>query len=308
MPELPEVQTTVNGLNETVIGKTITFLWSDLPVKNHPKKDEIKNLSFWNSFKKKVQGTKIINIQRQGKNILIKLDNGFTILIHMKMTGHIMVGNYRKGKPSDGKEEHIWLWWGDTQALQDPFNRFIHFVIRFDDKTSLVFCDSRKFGTVTLYKNENLKQSRHIKNLGPDALDDTLNLDMFKTQIMKRKHTPIKTALLDQTLIAGIGNIYSDEMLFLAEIHPLRTAHSLKHLEWKQLWQSMKPVLEKGLHFGGDSTSDYRNVYGEHGSFHHAHNAYRKTGKICSKKNCGGKIERLVVGGRSAHFCNIHQK
>lgn len=308
MPELPEVQTTVNGLNETVIGKTITFLWSDLPQKNHIKKSEIKNLSFWNSFKKKVLGATIKEVRRRGKNILITLDNGFTLLIHMKMTGHIMVGNYRKATPRDGKEEHSWSWWGDTTALQDPFNRFIHFVMKFSDGTSFAFCDARKFGTVTLYTNEEIKNSKHLKDLGPDALDNDIDLRTFKAQIMKRKNTPIKTVLLDQTLITGIGNIYSDEMLFLADIHPLRTPLSLSETEWKKLWKSMKPVLEKGLRFGGDSTSDYRNVHGEHGNFHHAHNAYRKTGKKCTKKNCNGMIKRIVVNARSAHFCETHQK
>lgn len=308
MPELPEVQTTVNGLNETVIGKTITFLWSDLPQKNHSKKYEIKNLSFWNFFKKKTLGAKIKNIQRRGKNILISLNNGFTILIHMKMTGHVMVGNYRKGTPSGGQEKHNWPWWSNEPALQDPFNRFIHFLIRFTDGTSLVFCDSRKFGTVTVYETKDLANSRHLKNLGPDALDDSVSLEIFRSQIMKRKNTPIKTVLLDQTLITGIGNIYSDEILFLAGIHPLRKPLSLENSEWKKLWQSTKPVLEKGLRFGGDSTSDYRNVYGEHGNFHHAHNAYRKTGKGCTKKNCKGVIKRIVIGGRSAHFCETHQK
>lgn len=308
MPELPEVETTVQGLNETVIGKTISFLWSDLPQKNHSKKDEIKNLDFWNKFKKIILGSTILEVRRRGKNILISLSNGFTILVHMKMTGHIMVGNYRKAKVSDGKKEHVWSWWGDTEALQDPFNRFIHFVIRFTDNSSLVFCDVRKFGTVTLYKNEDLSSSRHLKNLGPDALMDTVDLTQFKNQIMKRKNTPIKTVLLDQRLITGIGNIYSDEMLFMSEIHPLRTPNSFTPSEWKKIWQSMKPVLEKGLILGGDSTSDYRNVYGKHGGFHHAHNAYRQTGKKCSKKNCKGRIERLVIGGRSSHFCNTHQR
>ncbi len=308
MPELPEVQTTVNGLNETILGKKIAFLWSDLPQRNHAKKEEIKNLSFWNSFKKKVIGAQIQKVERRGKNILITLDTGFTILIHMKMTGHIMVGNYRKAKQSDGNEHHTWKWWGDTPALQDSFNRFIHFLVRFTDDTSLAFCDSRKFGTVTLYKNEDLIHSRHLKNLGPDALDESVSLEVFKSQIMKRKNTPIKTVLLDQALITGIGNIYSDEILFLAEIHPLRKPVSLKNSEWKKLWQNTKPVLEKGLLFGGDSTSDYRNVYGEHGNFHHAHNAYRKTGKPCVKKKCNGFIKRLVIGGRSTHFCETHQK
>ncbi len=308
MPELPEVQTTVQGLKQTVVGKTISFLWSDLPTKNHPRKDEIKNLTFWKRFKKTVHRATITDTHRRGKNILIFLNNGFTILIHMKMTGHLMVGNYRKGKRQDGVKQHNWTWWGDTPALQDPFNRFIHFVITFTDTSSLVLCDARKFGTVTLVKNEELKNSRHLKHLGPDALEDNISLSNFQKQIMKRKNVPIKSALLDQSLITGIGNIYSDEMLFLSGIHPRRTPASLSAQEWKKLWQSMRPVLEKGIDFGGDSTSDYRNVYGEHGNFHHTHNAYRRTGKKCTQKNCTGTITRIVVGGRSAHFCDKHQK
>lgn len=307
MPELPEVETTVRGLHETVIGKTVAFVWSDLPQKDHSKKQEIKNLSFWNFFKKQIIGAKITEATRRGKNILITLSNGFTLLVHMKMTGHLMFGNYRKGKQSDGKQEHSWAWWGDTEHLQDPFNRFIHLVLRFTDETSLVFCDARKFGTVTLVKTENIHETKHLKDLGPDALDPHLTRKEFQARILKQKNKPIKSVLLDQTIITGIGNIYSDEMLWLAGIHPLRTPSSFSQSEWKKLWSSMKPVLEKGINFGGDSTSDYRNIYGKHGEFHHAHNAYRKTGKPCERKNCKGTIKRIVVGARSTHFCDTHQ-
>lgn len=307
MPELPEVQTTVNGLNETIIGKTVSSLWSDLPEKNHKKKDEIKNLSFWNNFKKKVVNQTIVSAKRRGKNILIELSNGCTILIHMKMTGHLLFGNYRKAKKSDGFPEHNWTWWGDTKHLQDPFNRFIHFVMRFSDGTVLAFCDSRKFGKVTLIEDEPAK-SKHLVKLGPDALEDTIILSEFQTQIMKRPRKAIKTVLMEQDIVTGIGNIYSDEMLWLSGIHPERKPETLSQEEWKQLHKSMKPVLHKGLKFGGDSTSDYRNIYGQHGEFHHAHNAYRLTGKTCNKKGCSGVITRQVVNGRSAHFCNVHQK
>ena len=307
MPELPEVQTTVHGLNETVIGKTITSLWSDLPEKNHKKKDEIKNLSFWNDFKKKVTDQKIISAERRGKNILVELSNNYTILIHMKMTGHLLFGKYRKGKKSDGNPEHNWSWWGDTKHLQDPFNRHIHFVANFSDGTSLAFCDSRKFGKVTLLDKMSV-ESPHLKNLGPDALNSNITLSHFRNQIMKRSRTAIKTVLMEQSLIAGIGNIYSDEMLWLSGIHPERKPETLSQYEWKKLYTSMKPVLEKGLKFGGDSTSDYRNIYGKHGEFHHAHNAYRLTGTVCNRRGCTGVIQRKVVNGRSAHFCNLHQK
>lgn len=306
MPELPEVQTTVNGLKETVIGKTVARVWSNLPQKNHPKKDEIKNESFWKHFKKKVVGTQITHAQRIGKNILIHLSSDDTILIHMKMTGHLLFGNYRKGKPSDGEIHHVWNWWADTKPLQDPFNRFIHFTIHFTDETTLAFCDARKFGKVTLVHNDP-KKSSHLNTLGIDALDENLNQSLFKERLLRQKHKAIKTTLMNQTLIAGIGNIYSDEMLWLAHIHPERTPETLSTQEWARLYTSMKPVLHKGLRFGGDSTSDYRNIYGEHGEFHHSHNAYRLTGKKCTKKNCTGTIQRLVINARSAHFCNVHQ-
>lgn len=308
MPELPEVQTTVNGLNKTVIGKTIARVWSDLPKKDHKKKDEIKNKTFWIFFKKNVQGATIQSAHRKGKNILIRLDNGFTILIHMKMTGHLLFGKYRVGKKEDGEEKHNWRWWGETKALQDPFNRFIHLVFTFHDGTSLAFCDARKFGKVTLIETHTEKQTHHLHKLGPDALQDNISLTTFQTQIMKRQNKALKTVLMEQEVITGIGNIYSDEMLWLSNIHPERTPKSLSKSEWKFLHGVMKPVLEKGLRFGGDSTSDYRNIYGEHGNFHHAHNAYRKTNRSCTKKNCKGIIQRKIINGRSAHFCSIHQK
>jgi len=308
MPELPEVQTTVNGLNETVINKKIQSLWSDLPTKNHSRKNEIKDFSFWNSFKKKVVGATITLAQRRGKNILIELHNGFTILIHMKMTGHLMFGNYRRATKDDGRPKHSWTWWSEAPELQDPFNRFIHFVVTFTDETSLVFCDARKFGSISLVESNKTYLAKSLKSLGPDALEDELPWKEIKTRLMKQKSKAIKSVLLDQTLIAGIGNIYSDEILWLSNIHPLRTPSELSDIEWKSLTNSTKIALHKGLAFGGDSTSDYRNIYGKHGEFHHAHNAYQLTGKKCNKKNCKGTIQRRVVGGRSAHFCGIHQK
>jgi formamidopyrimidine-DNA glycosylase len=307
MPELPEVQTTVDGLNETVIGKQIKSLWSDYQKKDHSRKEEIKNLDFWNHFKRKTVGKKILNSKRRGKNILIYLSNETTILVHMKMTGHLLFGNYRPGKKTDGQELHSWKWWGDTNPLQDPFNRFIHFAIHFEDGSSLAFCDSRKFGKVTLLEKGSREETNLMK-LGPDAVDDKISLKLFTSQLMKQSGRAIKTVLMDQNIITGIGNIYSDEILWLSGINPRRRAATLTTEEFKLMHKSMRPVLMKGLKLGGDSTSDYRNIYGEHGEFHHSHNAYRLTGKACSKKNCRGEILREVINGRSGHFCSSHQK
>jgi len=112
---------------------------------------------------------------------------------------------------------------------------------------------------------------------------------------------------MDQEIISGIGNIYSDEMLWSAGIHPLSVASKIPLPQLKLLYKAMLEVLHKGIDFGGDSDSDYRNIYGERGKFQHKHNAYRRTGQPCPKRNCDGTIRRLVIGGHSAHFCDKHQ-
>lgn len=113
---------------------------------------------------------------------------------------------------------------------------------------------------------------------------------------------------MDQTLVVGIGNIYSDEMLFLSGIRPDRFVRNIKDSEYKAMFIAMKKVLKKGIDFGGDSMSDYRNIYGERGAFQHRHNAYRRTGEKCTKKGCSGTIIRKVIAGRSSHYCDKHQK
>lgn len=307
MPELPEVQTTVNGLNKTVVGFTIKDAWSDLPKKNHARKDEIKNLVFWNSFKEKIIGAKIVKAERRGKNVLINLNNGFTILIHMKMTGHLLFGKYRLGKKEDGEENHDWTWWPEDQnSLQDPYNRFIHFLITFTNGKNLAFCDSRKFGKVTLVETKNL-EDKHVKSLGPDAMDEEMNFKLFKEKISTKPRGRIKNVLMDQTVITGIGNIYSDEMLWESSVHPEELVKNIPEEKLKKMFSVMKPLLKRGIDFGGDSMSDYRNIFGERGQFQNKHKVYRKTKLPCARKNCSGVIIRKVVGGRSAHFCPTHQ-
>lgn len=307
MPELPEVQTTVNGLNATVIGRKIVDAWSSLPKKSHTKKDEIKNLSFWNAFKKEIAGKKIIRAERHGKNILMHLAGGKTMLIHMKMTGHLMYGKYRAGKKSDGEESHAWPWWSEDKALQDPYNRFVRVLFMLDNGYSLAFCDSRKFGKVTFFETKESLNTRHLKDLGIDALDPKMTYTIFKSVVMKRASGRIKNVLMDQTLISGIGNIYSDEMLWEAGIHPEERVRDIPETKTKKMFNSMKPLLQRGIDFGGDSTSDYRNIHGLPGKFQNKHHVYRKTGKTCERRGCSGVIMRKVVGGRSAHFCPVHQ-
>lgn len=307
MPELPEVTTTVAGLQQTVLGWTIVDIWTDLAIKNPiPQfKNTFKNSAFVEYCKKETIGKKILTAERRAKNILLGLQGGHTLLVHMKMTGHMMVGNY-----TYNKKENTWAV-SDTEtntALADPYNRFIHVVWTLQKGNQikhLVLCDSRKFAKVTLFNIDDLKA--HTQNIGPEPLDPHFTLLEFIERLSKKPTGKLKSVLLDQSIIAGIGNIYSDEMLWLAGVHPERKVQNITKKEYSLLYTAMKNVLKKGIDFGGDSTSDYRNIYGEKGSFQGKHSVYRKTGTTCIKKGCTGMIERKMVGGRSAHFCEIHQ-
>lgn len=308
MPELPEVQTTVDGLNATVRGKNIKDVWTDLAVARPSRAHHLlttKSKSYFAGFKKAVIGKKILRAERRAKNILIHLSGGYTILIHMKMTGHMMYGAYRfdtKSKewaPSE-KEKNA--------ALRDPFNKFLHTVFTLSDGKQLVLSDMRKFATVAYIKTADIGKEIRFENLGPEPLDKNFTEKKFSARMMRRPSRPVKEVLLDQSIVSGIGNIYSDEMLWLAGIHPLRAVRDIKPAEMKKLHAGMKTVLKKGIDFGGDSTSDYRDIRGRRGKFQAAHNAYRMTGKPCRKPGCGGTIVRIPFMGRGAHFCDRHQK
>jgi formamidopyrimidine-DNA glycosylase len=225
----------------------------------------------------------------------------------MKMTGHLMYGKYRVGKKSDGEDFHDWPWWADNQALQDPYNRFIRVLFKLNNGYSLAFCDSRKFGKVTFFETKESKNTKHLKDVGMDALDPKMTYAKFKESLMKHATGRIKNVLMDQTLIAGIGNIYSDEMLWESGIHPEEQVKKIPETKMKKMFSVMKPLLKRGINFGGDSTSDYRNIYGLPGKFQNKHHVYRKTGKPCARPRCKGVIIRRVVGGRSAHYCSVHQ-
>lgn len=304
MPELPEVQTTVDGLRNTVVDKTIVGVWTNYKSSFLPHTETIKDTKYFPVFVSETKGRKITSVERIAKNILIHLDNKKIILIHMKMTGHLLYGTYVK--TDDTKDP----WRPDeneTPALKDPFNRHIRLVFTLSNKKHLVLSDMRKFAKVTLIDS---LHNKHLSHIGPDPLADTFTLADFTERLSKKPKGPIKSVLMDQTVIAGVGNIYADEALWLTGIHPeQQVAYILKNKDILHLlYKSTRLVLKKGIDFGGDSMSDYRNITGEKGLFQGQHNAYRKTGMNCGKKGCTGKILRKVVRGRSAHFCSVHQK
>lgn len=313
MPELPEVHTTVEGLKKVVTGQTITDVWSDFHVATaHGERKTIKNKKYFDQFKKIATGAKILSVERRGKNILINLNTStdstkslksdpgqaYTIVIHMKMTGHLMVGRYSFQK--------VWRA-AEKGPLQDPFNRYLHLVFSLSNGNHLVLSDMRKFASVTILKTSEISSHDTVGKLGPEPLDPRFSARKFFEIMHGKKGMPIKSALLDQTAIAGIGNIYSDEILWQTGIHPFSKADKIPENKFPQIFKVMKEILRFSIKHGGDSKSDYRNVFGEKGGFQNFHKVYGKKGQKCPKKNCSGIIERVVVRGRSAHFCPKHQ-
>ncbi len=296
MPELPEVETTSQMLNKFVKGRTILDVWTDYNSPYYAGKDNVKNPVYFKKFRKEVSGRKIEKVFRRAKNVLIDIEGLNTILVHMKMTGHLLYGKYKF-------EKKKWIPEDPKSAFADPFSRFVHLVFTLDNGMHIAFSDMRKFATVTLVEDLDV----HFKKIGPEPLDESFTVEVLKERLHKQPEGKIKTVLMNHEVVAGIGNIYSDEILWASGIHPERKVKDISDKEMKEIHKWIKVILRKGIDFGGDSMSDYRNPMGEKGKFQHEHNAYRKTGKPCGKKGCKGFIMRKVVGQRSAHFCDVHQ-
>jgi formamidopyrimidine-DNA glycosylase len=299
MPELPEVQTTVDGLNTEVKGLRVVDVWTDYKSHFHIGKNNIKDERYFQEFKKDVVGASISHSSRQGKNVLIHLSNGKTILVHMKMTGHFLYGTYQLKKG-------VWEPKEKEGPLRDPYNKFIHLVFTLSNKKHLAFSDLRRFGKVFVFDTQNIHIIEDLMHLGPDPLTKEFDYTLFKERLAMKPSAKIKQILMDQHIISGIGNIYSDEILWSAGIHPLSIVKKIPPEKLKRVYFATRKILKRGIDFGGDSDSDYRNIHGEPGNFQHKHNAYRRTGTQCLKKD-GGTIQRIKIGGRSTHFCSKHQ-
>ena len=306
MPELPEVHTIVTDLKKFIPGLKITDVCTDIPK--------------FKKIKKDVMGKKILGVERRGKNILIHLSQrsdlkknpkglilGKTIIVHQKMTGHLLYGKYQKSNSKFQKWIPV-----EPEELKDPFNRFIHLVFSLSNPSNssgqaekhLALCDMRKFATVAVIPTE--KVSDKFQKMGPEPFDKNFNFKKF-SEIIKSKGGKIKSVLMDQGIIAGIGNIYSDEILWLSGVHPQRKTSGLKESELKKIYQAIKPVLKKAIWARGSSYIDYRDASGKKGRYQEMQKAYGLKGQKCKKRGCGGIIERIIVGGRSAHFCPKHQ-
>jgi formamidopyrimidine-DNA glycosylase len=302
MPELPEVEVTVRAIDRLAKNQTIKDVWTDYGSLHHKGKENIKDGPFFEKFRKEILGRKILGASRRGKNVLIHLSGGITILAHMKMSGHFLYGTFKRSGAA-------WVPVAEIDSeLRNPWNRFIHLVFILGNGKHLAFSDLRKFAKVTFFHDKDRASVADFKALGPEPLDPSFALENFKKRISGKRGGTIKQLLLDQSVIAGIGNIYSDEMLFEAAVHPLSTPSAIPTKELGAMYKAMKKILTLSISLGGDSASDFRTIDGAAGGFQKKHKAYHKTGSKCSKKGCKGTIVRLKIAGRSAHFCNTHQK
>lgn len=291
MPELPEVETIVRGLNQKIKGRKIVGLWTDWSKYFRLPKGE-------KEIKKSVIGKKIIGVSRRAKNVLIHLSGNHLLLIHQKLSGHLMVGKWKR-------QNKQWVPQLPTGPLTDPMNRFIRLIFFLDNSQMLALSDLRRFAKVLCGSRETVFNLPDLKNLGPEPLDPKFTFDKFK-DLFSGKRGCIKQVLMDQSFISGIGNIYADEILWFSKIHPLAKTEKLKSEDLRKIYQAMKFILKKAVKLRGTSIDDYRDVEGRRGSYDKVRYIYQREGEPC--RRCKTEIRRIKLGGRSAHFCPKCQK
>jgi len=289
MPELPEVEIIVRDLKKHILGRKIEDVWSDW-------RKMVKTPGDFEEFKKEIKGKKTENIRRRGKNILIDLSGNKTLLIHQKLTGHLLLGKWVK-------ENNKWRSVIPGPLSEDPKNRFLHLMFWLDNGKMLALSDLRKFAKVELLDKETLKNE--ISSLGPEPLEKDFTFEKFK-ETLRQTQGKIKQVLMDQTIIAGIGNIYSDEILWTAKIHPFKGVGELNEKDLKRIYKAMREILKIAIKLRGESISDFRDLIGNKGYFDKARKVYQREGEKCIR--CGTKIKRVKLGDRSAHYCPKCQK
>lgn len=263
MPELPEVETVARSIAPLVGRRIISAEFRSLRVLRGGDPEAMAT---------SLAGRRIASVKRYGKFLVMPLEEGGYVLIHLGMTGRLLLGG--------------------------PVGKHTHAVLTFDDGV-LLFDDSRQFGSFQLSEDFPARVAR----LGPEPLE--ISLADFSAEL-KRHKTRIKSLLLNQLFLRGVGNIYADEALFRAGIHPLALAHRLRGDKPKRLHQALRTVLQEAIEAGGSSISDYVDAEGRKGFFQFSHRVYQRTGEPCVK--CGTKIRKVIVTQRSSHFCPKCQK
>jgi formamidopyrimidine-DNA glycosylase len=290
MPELPEVETVMTGLKPALEGRRFTHV--------ETRRGDLR-IPFPKGFAKRLTGARVTRLRRRAKYILADLDDGQTLVIHLGMSGSMSV--YAKGENRKLGQFHY-------ERAPDGAGTGAHDHVVFDTDApaKIVFNDHRRFGLMTLVKTDTLDEHKLFKAIGIEPLSKAFDA-AFLRQALKAKKAPIKAALLDQRIIAGLGNIYVCEALWRARISPRRKAGRVKPDEIAALVHAIKEVLGEAVEAGGSSLRDHKRVDGELGYFQHRFAVYDRAHKLCKRKD-GGSIKRIVQSGRSSFYCPVCQK
>jgi formamidopyrimidine-DNA glycosylase len=251
MPELPEVETVVRDLRRKIVGRRIVAVWTDWPkIIKDPAAQSRLHVSepAVAHFKKETVGRTVERVERRAKNILIYLSGNHLILVHQKMTGHFLVGKWRiQGGEAVGVSPRA--------IIEDSFNHHVHLILTLDNGEQVGLSDVRKFAKVLFGTRAQIEALRELVKLGPDALDHQLSVEQF-SRIVQCQKRPIKQVLMDPFVIAGIGNIYANDSLFIAKINPLRKSNTLTPTEISALYKAVQEIIAEGLLYKGSSARD----------------------------------------------------
>lgn len=288
MPELPEVETIRRGLEQTIVGRRIIDVESLHPKSLQTGAELVDEHAI---------GSKIVGFERFGKVLVIRLSSGWSLLFHLKMTGQMVLvqpdgERYAGGHPTKSMAD----------ALPDKSTKII---FRLDNGSILYFNDQRIFGWVKLVPNDEVLQDALIARLGPEPLTEAFELKGFTEILERRPRSPIKAVILDQSVVAGVGNIYADESLHLAKIHPATLTGDLTQPQIKRLYEAIKTIISLGVEHGGTSFTSYVNALGGTGDYLHHARVFRRQGLTCPV--CSTVIIKTRVAGRGTHYCPICQ-
>jgi formamidopyrimidine-DNA glycosylase len=288
MPELPEVETIRLGLDKLITGLEIKSVNFDWPKSFPNAREDIDAFLI---------GAKVVLIRRRAKVLLIELSSKYSLVIHLKMTGQLVYrsseAQFGAGHPNDSLINHL------------P-DRSTRVTLEFKDGSKLYFNDQRKFGWMRLMPTAEIVNLDFFKKVGPEPLSANFNWQMLRDRMQRRKKSNIKAVLLDQTILAGIGNIYADESLWGAKIHPSRLVSTLTDSEIKKLYKEIVYVLTLSIEKGGSTDKNYIDAEGKRGSYLTFARVFRREGKSCPR--CGHEIKKIRVAGRGTHICEHCQK
>jgi formamidopyrimidine-DNA glycosylase len=286
VPELPEVETVKRGLRPTVEGCTFTHVAT--------RRRDLR-IPFPEDFENRLTGRRVARLWRRAKYIMADLDGGETLVIHLGMSGRITVYTGSKGRGLGSF--HYEMAGGEIGG-----GRHDHVVFDTDAPARIVFTDHRRFGLMTIVETSSLQSHKLFKDLGVEPLSKQFDAEYLK-EALRGKKTPIKSALLDQRVIAGLGNIYVCEALWRSRISPKRRATKVRAAQIDVLVPAIKEVLQEAVRAGGSSLRDHRQTNGEIGYFQKVFAAYDREGEPCNRQGCRGRITRVVQGGRSTFYC-----